>query len=87
MLRLLGFRTKPPARLELATYALRKRGSDSASAIPSSDTGNSNYPGAATGAAEPQILLLELAKIVAAWPTLPGALRRAMLALVDSCPE
>ena len=36
------------------------------------------------GAAELQTLSPELVKIVAAWPTLPDALRRAMLALVDA---
>jgi len=75
---------KPPARLELATYALRKRSDDFATPEGSSDSVDALPSGAATGAAEPQTLPPELAKIVAAWPTLPDALRRAMLALVDA---
>jgi hypothetical protein len=47
-------------------------------------SGNSHARGAATGAVETQNMSPELAKIVAAWPTLPDALRRAMLALIDS---
>ena len=82
MLRLQGVKAKPPARLELATYALRKRSLDSISTEDTSNTGNVASSGAATGAAEPQTL--ELAKITAAWPTLPEVLRRAILAMVDS---
>ena len=77
--------------MEAMTNAGRTRGaglgnrrSDSVSINSTSDNGEVDSAGAATGAAEPQTLPPELAKIVAAWPTLPIDFKRAMLALVDA---
>ena len=45
------------------------------------DSANDEAPGAAPQQAEPQ-LAPELTRIIAAWPSLPEAIRRAMLALI-----
>ena len=93
---------EPPMRLELMTYALRKRGADDGTdctatdcdepesvvaplvVLDTPDDGCDLLIAKDTTTSLPGEIPGDLGAVIDAWPRLPGSLKRAVLAIVES---